>query len=444
MRERTKMSKQYIYLALICFILFVVLLYMYTFYPMLNYLPSRSYFEYFLNYRLPDFTNQLTLIIMSITFFVKSRNLADRARITIVTSVWCFIGAFASLAWSFEVYFRYPIPSSMTPLDRWNMYRIPGVLSSLILFGTSIFLFIARNYTEKKTLRPKFVKKVRLVDLKIDSDTRKNIMEKVSTSNLKDLINSLTCLKCGSIAILSFYTVREKTSSRDTNYNFNSFDILVFDSSRRVHDDWYFINKKPKRDTNYNFNSFDIPVCDSCRRLYDDWYSIYKKPNSHVLRTIFNIFFVLLFLPMIFFNIFFMLLPLVGVIYFIVSIGRRRLAFSAQNSPYNNVKFTMGYKVRVRPDNFKKWTSLQDWVLYNLMTEESRKPQLSETEITLLNYLNEYKGSAFSPRALVKRAIGENFTEEYVDVINKLLKKMDEKGIINSNYNDGKPYYFSS
>ena len=62
----------------------------------------------------------------------------------------------------------------------------------------------------------------------------------------------------------------------------------------------------------------------------------------------------------------------------------------------------------------------------------------------LLNYLNDYKGSAFSPRALVKRAIGENFTEEYVEVINKLLKKMTEKEIINSNYHDGKYHYFVS
>jgi hypothetical protein len=269
------------------------------------------------------------------------------------------------------------------------------------------------NYTEKKTLRPKFIKKVRIIDLKIDSDTRKNMLEKISTDNLKDLINSLTCLKCGSIAKLSFYTVIEKESSRDT-----------------------------KRDTNYKFNSFDIPVCDSCRTLYDDWYSIYKKPNSHVLRTLFNIMFILLFLPMMFLNIFFLLLPLVGVIYFIVSIGRKKRAFSAQNSPYNNVKFTYG--VRVKPDNFKKWTSLQDWVLYNLMTEESGKPQLTETETTLLNYLNEYKVSAFSPRALAKRAIGENFTEEYVEVINNLLKKMAEKGIINLNFHDGKPHYFSS
>ena len=98
----------------------------------------------------------------------------------------------------------------------------------------------------------------------------------------------------------------------------------------------------------------------------------------------------------------------------------------------------------VRPDNFKKWASLQDWVLYSLKTHESGKIQLTEIESILLNYLNEYKGSAFSPRALVKRAIGEKFTEEYVEIISKLLKKMTEKGIINYNYHDGKPHYVSS
>ena len=163
---------------------------------------------------------------------------------------------------------------------------------------------------------------------------------------------------------------------------------------------------------------------------------------------IWNIIFILLFLPMIFLitflGIFFLFLPLVGVIYFIVSIVKKRLAFSDQNSPYNNVKFKWGNRVSVRPDNFKKWTSYYNWVLYSLKVKESGKPQLTEIEMILLNYINENKGSAFSPRALVKRAIGENFTEEYVDVINKLLKKMAEKGIINLNFHDGKPHYFSS
>ena len=147
---------------------------------------------------------------------------------------------------------------------------------------------------------------------------------------------------------------------------------------------------------------------------------------------------------MIYTNIFFLLLPLVGVIYFIISVRRRKRAFSDQNSPYNNFKFAMGNRVRVKPDNFKKWTSLQDWVSYSLKTRESGKPQLTEIETILLNYIKENKDSAFSPRALIKRAIGEDFTEEYVDVISKLLKKMTEKGIINSNYRDGKHHYFSS
>ena len=436
-KVRTKGSKQLNYVALICLVLFIFLLYKHSFFIFpWNQGQYRSYFEYFLNYRLPDFTTQMTLIILSITFFVKSLKRTDRARITIIASVWCFVGAFVSLAWSFGAYFQYPIPHPIGINVFYVRYILPGLLSLLVLLGTSIFFIVTRNYTEKKILRPKFVKKASLVDSKIDSDTRKNILEKISTSNLKDLINSLTCVKCSSIAKLSFYTIIEKSSSRDA-----------------------------KRDTSYKPNSFEIPVCDSCRGFYDSWYSIHRKINNHFLRTIFKFIFILFFFPTIFLFIFllflpsirviyyifgiflylfFLLLPLVGVIILIVSIVKRTLSFSNQNSPYKNVKLKWGNKVLVRPDNFKKWASLQDWVLYSLKTHESGKIQLSEIESILLNYLNEHKGSAFSPRALVKRAIGENFTEEYVEIISKLLKKMTEKEIINYNYHDGKPHYVSS
>ena len=410
-KVRTKSSKQHIYISLICLALFLILLFGYSFFIDSYPEPSNTYFEYFLNYRLPDFITQLTLMILSVIYFIKSRNLAGRARIIITTSVWCFVWALASLAWSFLAYIQYPFNNEIF----WIRYVLPGLLSSLVLFGTSIFFFITRNYPEEKLLRPKFVKKASLINPKIDSETRKNMLENVSTSNLKDLIHSLTCVKCGSTAKLSFYPVINKSSSR-----------------------------KAERDPNYTFNIFDAPVCDPCRGLYDSWYFIQRKSNRHTLRTIFNIIFILLFLPMIYFTIFFLFLPLVGVIILIVSIVKRTQSFSNQNSPYKNVKLKWGNIVRVRPDNFKKWTSLQDWVLYNLKAKESGELNLTEIEVTLLNYLNENKGSAFSPRALVKRAIGENFTEEYVEVINKLLKKMAQKGIIDTNYHDEKPHYFSN
>ena len=88
--------------------------------------------------------------------------------------------------------------------------------------------------------------------------------------------------------------------------------------------------------------------------------------------------------------------------------------------------------------------SLQDWVSCTLKSKESGEAQLTEIEETFLNYLNENKGSAFSPRALIKRAIGENYTEEYAEKISNLLGLMTQKGIINSKFYDGKFHYFSS
>jgi len=82
--------------------------------------------------------------------------------------------------------------------------------------------------------------------------------------------------------------------------------------------------------------------------------------------------------------------------------------------------------------------------IYSLKVKESGKQPLSEIEALLLNYLNENIGSAFSPTALIKRAIGENFTEEYAEMISNLLKNMTQKGIISSNYKDGQPYYLSN
>ena len=88
--------------------------------------------------------------------------------------------------------------------------------------------------------------------------------------------------------------------------------------------------------------------------------------------------------------------------------------------------------------------SRYNWVSCTLKSKESGEAQLTEIEETFLNYLNENKGSAFSPRALIKRAIGENYTEEYAEKISNLLGLMTQKGIINSKFYDGKFHYFSS
>ena len=417
-----KLSKHFSYSALICFLGAVVLFIRYTNpLTLLNYIEMGNYSEYFFNYRLPDFITQLSLIILSIIYFVKYLRGTNRESIVIYAFVWCIMGALASFFWSFTGYFQYPVPPLFT--NFFVIYKLTSLLSTMVLFGTSIFFLLASSYTEGKKLSLKFVKKITLVDPKIDSDARKDLLGEISTANLKDNINSLTCVKCGSSAYLSFYTVIEKSHSRDK-----------------------------KRDTNYAGNSFDAPVCDPCSSLYDSWYSLHRKTKRHGLRaigiiiSIFVSFFGIVAVYILIYIIIAILplLLLAGVIILIVLIIRRKKSFRAQNSPYKNIKIYYGNKVRVRPDNFKKWTSLQDWVLYSIKSKESGGRQLSEIETILLNYINENKGSAFSPKAVIKRALGENFNEEYVKEINSLLKKLNQEGLIDSNIHDGKTHYFSN
>ena len=359
-------------------------------------------------------------MILAVIYFIKSLNLADSVRTNLTTSVWCFVWALASLAWSFLAYIQYPFDYGVH--HYWVRHILPGLLSTLALFGTSIFFFITRNYPKEKMLSTKSVKKAKLIDPKISSDTRKDFLGEISAANLKDNINSLTCVKCGSIAKLSFYTVIEKSGSRDEN-----------------------------RESYTKLKSFDAPVCDSCSGLYDSWYFIHRKTKSHAPRAIGCCCFFLLFVPLIIVAIFFfiiiVILPfllLAGVIILIVSIVKRKKSPRYQNSPYRNIQIGIANKVRVRPDNFKKWTSIQDWALYSLKIRELGKPQMSEIESILLNFLNENKGVAFSPNAIIKRAVGENFTEKYAKEINNLLEKMTRKGLIDSNLHDGKTHYFSS
>lgn len=419
-RIRTKKSKQYTYLALFFLILFLILP-IYLFYNIFNFYPlgRDSYIGYFLSLRLPDFLTQLILISLSIIFFANYLNSVDKLRVTIITSVWCFVGACASLTWSFIAYMQYPIPNLHHNVY-FHRYILPGLLSSLVLFGTSILFFISRNYTEKKILRINYVKK----KMKIDSNTQINTMEKIYPSDLKDLIKSLSCVKCGSITKLSFYHITKKLKSRSR-----------------------------KRENLYTSAGFDAPVCDTCSGLYDSWYAIYRKTGSSPVRKIGIFIYFVGFGPLIiviyifiFISLFLLFIPIVALIVLIVVIVRRKQSFSDLNSPYNNVKIYSENWVKIRPDNFKKWASLQNWVLYNLNSNINLKlgePQLTEIEIILLSHLNEHKGSAFSPSALIKRTLGENFTEEYVKEIHNILRKMDEKGLIHSDYHNGKIHYFS-
>jgi len=359
-------------------------------------------------------------MILAVIYFIKALNLTGRARIIITTSVWCFVWASASYAWSFLAYTQYPF--DYISHYYWRRHILPGLLSTLVLFGTSIFFFITRNYPEEKILSTKSVKKAMLVDPRISSDTQKDFLGEIFTANLKDNINSLTCVKCGSIAKLSFYTVIGKSGSRDE-----------------------------ERESYTKLKSLDAPVCASCSALYDSWHFNRRKTDRHSLRTIGIIISFLLFAPLmivaIFLFIIIVILPfllLAGVIILIVSIVKRKKSSKYQNSPYRNIRFGIGNKVLVKPDNFKKWTSLQDWALYSLKIKELGQPQISEIETILLNFLDENKGVAFSPNAIIKRAIGENFTEKYAKEINNLLEKMTRKGLIDSNLHDGKTHYFSS
>jgi hypothetical protein len=187
-----------------------------------------------------------------------------------------------------------------------------------------------------------------------------------------------------------------------------------------------------------------VPVCDPCRALYEQWYSKHKKTARFTLRALWGYFSIAIFLTILFSPTPLVFLFLLCDIIIIGDVVKSKLDYNEYGSPFRNIKFRWRDKVLVRPDNVKRWISLQDWVSYTLKTKESGKACLTEIEETFLNYLNENKGSAFSPRALIKRVIGENYTEEYAEKISNLLGLMTQKGIINSHFYDGKFHYFSS
>ena len=197
--------------------------------------------------------------------------------------------------------------------------------------------------------------------------------------------------------------------------------------------------KNKKYSDKFRTRQCTVPVCDPCKGLYELWYSIHKKTARFTLRALWGLFWVVtistfltFFTPLVFLFLLFDIILIGGVV-------KSKLDYNEHGSPFRNIKFRWRDKVLVRPDNFKRWVSLQDWVSCTLKSKESEE----EIEETFLNYLNENKGSAFSPHALIKRAIGENYTEEYAEKISNLLGLMTQKGIINSKFYDGKFHYFS-
>ena len=367
-----------------------------------------SYLEYFLYWLLPDFITQLMVIILSITFFIKSMKLKGRERmISIIVTLWCLVGLFVSLAWSFNAYFSYPI----SPMDLYYYRRLPGFLSTLLLLGTSIFLFVISFSMDNV----KVLKKDLLIDTKIGSNTRKSILGESLTVN--SLINSLNCIKCGSNVDLTSYKVTEKKITR-------------------------FYGKYRLYATKYKVKSFEVPVCETCGALYNLWYSMHEKSSRVTFIGLLSI------SPcgVIFVIIFWSLLPwyinFTIVISFVLLLLKYRIYYTEKDSPFRNFKFKRRNRVFVRPDNFKKWISLQDWNLYNIKTKETGELHFSKIEKKFFNYLFENKGSAFSTSALIKRVIGGNFTKEYMNVISDLLKKMVKDEKINSDFQNGEYHYF--
>ena len=382
--------------------------------------PVDSYFQYFLFYRSHDFITQLILLILSITFFIKSLNLAGRdGIIAVVVAIWCFVGAFASLALSFEYYFRYPIPPTLVWESElppgWIPIWLPSLSSVLILLGTSIFLFLIRNYSKNKLLSAKSIKKELIINPKIDSDTRKNILTK--SLDMTSFITSLNCIKCGSKENLTAYEVIEIRAIR-------------------------FYGRHRSFRTKYKLRSKILPVCESCSALYNLWYSMHKKPSRVSFLGLLSFCWVwILFFIIFWFSVSWEFWVAIAI-FFSVVLLKYKIPYLQKDCPFRNVKFKWPKKVFVKPDNFKKWISHEDWVIYYYKTEESGDIQLTKIEKKFLDYLVENIGSAFSPRALIKRVIGENFNEEYVEVINNLLKKLTKDGLINSDFQNGEFHYF--
>lgn len=412
------MAKLYTYIGWICLSVSVLLLDRYTFH-IGNY-PAGSYFQYFLFYRLHDFITQLILMILSIIFFIKSLKLEGRdGPVAIAAAIWCLVGAFASLAWSFDAYFRYPISPSDVWASEWTLgwmpVWLPGLLSALVLLGTSIFFFVIRNYPKNKLLSVKSLKKELLIDPKIDSATRQSFLAK--SLDMTSLIHSLNCIKCGS------------------NDNLTAYKVIEIKATR-------FYGKRRMFRTKYKLRSCILPVCESCSALYNIWYSMHKKPSRVSFLGLLSFCWVwILFFIIFWFSVSWEFWFAI-VIFFSVMLLKYKIPYKQKYSPFRNVKFRWRYRLFVKPDNFKKWISHEKWVLYNSKTKESGDIQLSEIEKNFLNYLFENKGSAFSPRALLKRTIGENFTEEYLRVINDLLKKLEKNGMINSDFQNGEFHYF--
>jgi len=407
-KTKTKLQKLIQILGCICLISSIILLARYIFDHALYY-HNETYLEYFFNWRLPDFLTQLYFVIFFITFFIKSIKLVNiKRRICISIVIWSAVGLFASLSWSFKTYFSFPV----SPTELFLYSLTPGLLSTLLLLGTSIFLFVISYFAKDKLLDVKSLKKELLIDSKIDSKTRKTILSE--PLDLSSVMNSLNCIKCGSNVDLIVYKVMEK---KITLYS--------------------------KSSTKYKIMSCNVPVCQSCGALYNLWYSIHNKKNRITLGAILSFSPCCLTLYLIFmWQLIAWYISLLGGIVISLIILKYKIYYNEKDSPFRNIKFKWGKKVYVKPDNFKKWTSFQDWELFNIQKNKTGDIPLSETEEKILNHLIEYQGCAFSPSALIKRVLGEKFTDKYLNAVRDLLKKMEKEEMIESDLHDGEFHYF--